>query len=141
MPYTTPEELRTRFGAVEIDQLADPLRTGTPDDEIVGRAIADADALINAHLAGRYTLPLLTVPEVLSTIACDVARFKLWHRQAPEEVRERYEDALAQLKMFALGTLVLPPDAITGESAPVQSIRTEVITPGRVFTRDTLSGY
>lgn len=141
MPYTSATELRTRFSATEIDQLADPLRTGTPDEEIVDRAIADADALINAHLAGRYTLPLLTVPEVLSTIACDVARFKLWHRQAPEEVRERYDDALTQLKMFAQGTLVLPPDAITGEAQPVQSIQTDVSTPGRIFTRDTLHGY
>lgn len=141
MPYTTAEELRTRYGAREIDALADPLRSGTPDDEIVGRAIADAGALIDAHLAGRYSLPLASVPEVLATIACDVARFKLWHHDAPQEVRDRYDDALTQLKMFALGTLVLPPDAVTGEAQPVQSIQTDVSTPGRIFTRDTLHGY
>lgn len=139
--YITSSDLRNRFGAVEIDQLSDPLRSGVPDDQIVDRAISDAGALIDAHLAGRYSLPLASVPEVLVNIACDVARFKLWHRLAPEEVRERYDDALAQLKMFALGTLVLPPDAITGEAQPVQSIQTDVSTPGRIFTRDTLHDY
>lgn len=141
MTYTTAEDLRTRFGTREIDDLADPLRTGTPDDEIVSRAIADAGALIDAHLAARYSLPLASVPEVLAAIACDVARFKLWHRDAPQEVRDRYDDALEQLKMFAQGTLVLPPDAVTGEAQAVQSIQTDASTPGRIFTRESLLDY
>jgi phage gp36-like protein len=141
MAYTDENELRKRFGDVEIDQLSDPLRTGQPDTEVTERAIADADALINAHLSARYSLPLASVPAVLVTIACDVARFKLWHRNAPQEVRDRYDDALDQLKMFAQGLLTLPPDAITGDAQPVQSIKTAAFAPERIFTADKLSGY
>jgi len=76
MSYATSDDLAARFGATELDQLADRNGDGLPDDGVVQGALADADAEIDAYLAGRYPLPLAHVPPVLARIACDMVECK-----------------------------------------------------------------
>jgi phage gp36-like protein len=139
MPYITSAELRARFGEVEIDELADRLNLGAPDEAVIDRAIADAGALIDAHLSGRYTLPLATTPDIVQSWAADIARFKLWDERAPEEVRNRYDDALAQLKLMAQGVINLPPDA--EGVAPAAGVAFASYSADRLFTAEKLCGY
>ncbi len=139
MPYTTSAELRARFGDVEIDELADRLHVGAPDEAVIDRAIADAGALIDSYLSSRYTLPLATTPAIVQAWACDIARFKLWDERAPEEVRNRYDDALAALKLLAQGVINLPPDA--EGVAPAAGITFSSYSAERIFTADKLCGY
>ncbi len=139
MSYSSKAEMIARFGEDEITELTDRLGAGVVDSTVLGKALTDADALIDGYLGGRYTLPLATTPTMLVGIASDVARFKLWDDQAPEEVRKRYEDALAQLKLIAQGVIVLPPDA-QGEK-PAVAATIEYFAAERVFTTDTLADY
>lgn len=108
MSYATQVDLVQRYGAQELAQLTDPVASSAIDAEIVARALADADAEIDARLGGRYTLPLATVPVLLVRMACDIARFYLWGDSASEAVRARYTDATKLLDKIATGLIPLP---------------------------------
>ena len=94
--YATEPDLIARFGA-EIEQLKRMLPSVTAVDD----AIQDATEEINGHIGGRYSLPLPNVPSNLKRMACDIARYRLYFQQPTEEVRQRYEDAIAFLKRVA----------------------------------------
>ena len=94
--YATEADLVARFGN-EIDQLKQML----PSQSAIDDAIQDATEEINGHIGGRYPLPLPNVPSNLKRMACDIARYRLYFQQPTEEVRQRYEDAIAFLKRVA----------------------------------------
>lgn len=131
MAHTTKSELEARFG---IDEIAD-LEEGND----IYAAISDAGGLIDGYLAAKYTLPLAYSPSILVGVASDIARYKLWDERAPEEVRKRYEDALALLKDIARGLISLPPDA--KGAAPTSSGGIEYFSQSRVFDEDSLADY
>ena len=139
MTYTTKAEMIARYGETEITELTDRMGAGVVDVSVLNKALTDADALIDGYLAARYTLPLATTPTMLVGLASDIARFKLWDDSAPEEVRKRYEDALAQLKLLSQGGVVLPPDA-QGDK-PAQASGMDYYSQERVFTAETLVDY
>ncbi len=94
--YATEQDLRMRFGQ-EIDQLIG----GLPVDSSLNEVLQDATDEINGHIGGRYSLPLPNVPNNLTRIACDIARYRLYFQHATEEVRQRYLDAISYLKRVA----------------------------------------
>lgn len=139
MTYATQQDLVDRFGQQELAQLTDPLAGTVIDAVQVGRALADADAEIDTYLAGRYALPLATTPTVLVRLAADIARYRLWDRNAPELVRERYAAAIKLLTQISsgaatLGTAEQPPAAPGG-------VAVAVVAPARQFSRELLSRF
>ena len=110
MTYATQADLVERFGADEVRQLTDrhmPAQ-GAIVAAVLDRAIADAAGLIDAHLAGRYVLPLSTPhPAQLVRVACDITRYFLHDLSAPDLVREHYEDAVKWLRDVAAGKVPL----------------------------------
>lgn len=134
MTYATQAELVARFTETEIGQVADTDGSGEIDPALVARALADADAEIDAALAARYQLPLLNVPPLLTRIACDLARFSLYTDQVPPVVELRYKNAVRLLADIAAGRVSLglptPPDAAAGGNAVA------VKTPVRIFGPD-----
>lgn len=94
--YATEADLVARFGE-EIGNLK--LMVSNPT--FVDDAIQDAAEEINGHIGGRYPLPLPNVPSNLKRMACDIARYRLYFERPTEEVRKRYEDAIAFLKRVA----------------------------------------
>lgn len=130
--YLTEAAFERRFGADELRELL-------ADGASYTAAENEAASLIDGFLSSRYTLPLSSVPALVVGWAGDLTRYKLWEERAPQEVRQRYEDAMDQLKMLAGGKISLPP---TAAGTPV--------TPGvvfggfsaeRVFTQDTLAEF
>jgi phage gp36-like protein len=117
MAYATQADLADRFGADELAQLTDRAGAGVPDATVVARALADADAEIDAYLGTRYALPLPAVPSVIARLACDIARFRLWEDRASDEVRRRYEDARRLLDAIARGQVSLGLPAAQQPSA------------------------
>jgi len=103
------------------------------------RQEAAAASLIDGYLAGRYVLPLVAVPDMLRAWALDVLRYRLWSDQAPEEVRRRYEDALAQLRDLAARRIDLPP-GVAG-TPPAAAFNYGGESAERVFTMTTLSDF
>lgn len=131
MPYCTQQDLTDRFGSVELLQLADRDHSGAVDAEVINGAIADADAEIDSYLAGRYALPLATVPPILVRRACEITRFYLYHNHPTETVRAAYDDALRWLREVAAGRVELVLD--TGAIADTAGVAE--FDPGRsVFT-------
>lgn len=139
MGYATKQNLIDRFGQEELIQLTDRANAGAIDDTVLNQAIADADAEIEGYLPGRYTLPLASVPPVLTRIACDVARYHLYDDHATEQVRTRYEDARKLLEGIASGKVQLGLPASAG-AAPVAGAPA-VSAPAREFTKDTLRDF
>ena len=111
MSYATKADMVLRFGAQELIQITDRERIGDIDDSVLDRAIADAEAEINASLQDRYALPLTTVPPLVTRIACQLIRYFLYDNGAPENVSVSATEARAVLKGIAAGTLRLGLDA------------------------------
>lgn len=149
MTYATPAALLDRLGAPALLALLGN-RTTDPADPAavlavlaaapsVQRALGDAQAEVDGYIAGRYALPLATVPPVLERLACDVARYRLYESKPTPEIRQRYEDAVRVLEQIARGTVTLGLPAADAP-APVPG-RVEFSAPPRRFSRDSLGGF
>ena len=142
--YIDRQGLEERFGVDEITDLLDDDRNDSESAEesaTLTAAIADASNLIDGYLGSRYTLPLSFAPDIVISWCADIVRFRLWDEKAPEEVRRRYDDALAQLKLVAQGLIKLPPgsDGQGPETSSANGI--DGFSACRIFTMDTLKGF
>ncbi|MEC4724520.1 DUF1320 family protein [Shewanella sp. D64] len=140
MVYATSAQMIARFGEDELVSLTD--RDGSAEG-IVGSvldvALNDATALINGYLAGRYTLPLVTAPEMLERLSCDIARYGLYDNGASEQVSKRFDDAVRFLEMVAAGRITL---GITTEGdSPVSNDLPAIESDGAVFNRRQSTGF
>ena len=123
--YCTQADIVARFGETELIQLTDRAAAGAVDSTAVEAAIADAAAEIDGYIATRYTLPLESVPKIITRIAVDVALYQLFMARrmgATEEVRYRYTDVRKLLENIAAGKVSL------GVPSPVQSENDIVMT-------------
>ncbi|MBZ9678898.1 gp436 family protein [Mesorhizobium sp. ES1-1] len=141
MPYAVKQDLVDRFGVRELTQLTD--RTNVPpsvvDDAVVGRAVADATALIDGYIGKMYSLPLATVPDILVKIAADIARYFLHGKAADKDspVTAAYNQGVAWLKDVSKGLVALDDGTgATPEPAGGGSVQANPST--RVFRRDSL---
>ncbi len=129
MPYATVSDLQGRLGEarlVQLTDLADP-PVGLVDTAVAQRALDDADAEIDGYLAGRYTLPLASVPGVLRVHALTIAHYRLLGSAADESAREDYKAALAYLARVAEGKVALFPPAATPPAVGLGSV---MFSPG-----------
>ena len=105
MLYAVRADLEARFGANEIDRLAD---TGEGGAARLDAALADAAAAMDSVLAQAFDVPLPGGPYPLPAgLACDLARERLYDDKAPEEVTRRADQARAVLADLAQGKTVL----------------------------------
>ncbi|MBU1611244.1 MAG: DUF1320 domain-containing protein [Proteobacteria bacterium] len=121
MAYATVQNLIDRYGQDQMLVLADRDNDGELDSAVMDRALADADAEVDAFLARRYQLPLAEVPDVLQRIACDIAVYRLCDNDAmvTDERRRRYEDAMSMLRRIGSGevSLGITPQAAQRKAA------------------------
>lgn len=142
MAYATQDDIVTLYGDDALF-VADRDGDGLADSAAVSRALDLASAEIDTYLAARYTLPLPVVPAMLMAWCVDIAlyRLALGADVLSEELRRRYDDALAALRRIAKGeaALVLPPDPDADPAITDQGPR-PIVTggPARIFTRETL---
>jgi len=137
--YCTTNDLVERFGAEEILQLSDRDGGGFIDEQVVGSAIADASALIDGYLGGRYALPLSAVPSVLPKLCGDIARFNLYDNAIPDVVQKRYDAALAFLKSVGKGGVRL--GLSDSEEVATSDDAIEMQSGGSVWSREESKGF
>lgn len=132
MSYASRSDFAAAFTAAELAQL-ETGRGGSYE------AAADgADGEINSYLAGRYALPLPSVPARLKSVAMDIARYRLYDDAGDENsvwVR-RYREAVKWLRDVAHGLAVLTDDSgqpLPGPSAPVGAGGIAAGSPVRVY--------
>lgn len=120
-------------------ELTDEEGRGAINGERLEAALADAGALIDSYLAGRYRLPLaLPPPAPLPTIAHDLALARLYRHAVPEQVAARATEARRLLADLAAGKSLLAgaAEAATGGAGQV------LFQPGdKVFSRTQMGGF
>lgn len=136
MPYATVTDLQDRLGEARLVQLTDlvdpPL--GLVDTAVAQKALDDAESVIDGYLAGRYALPLATVPGVLNVHALTIAHYRLLGSAATDADRKDFEDALGYLKSVAKGDINLLPPAQA--EAPVGAGLVQFATGAKVMGRE-----
>lgn len=119
--YITRDRLIQRFGAGRLRDLTDTDGTGEINDDTLTEAIGLVEGEIDAHLSGRYPLPLATVPALLTGIAGDLVLVRLHVDAAPEPVliaAKRAREMLAQIRDGGL-EMGLPSLVPTASPSPI----------------------
>jgi phage gp36-like protein len=143
MAYAVQQDIADLYGDELLYQVADRDRNQVLDTAAITKALAQATSQIDSFLSARYPVPLSTITEDIKRLTVDIAIYRLAFGgdAYTKEIRTRYEDALAQLKLMASGGagLGLPPAT---EPAAGDVKGGEILTSGneRIFTRCTQRG-
>lgn len=142
MPYATSDDLVAKFGAAQLKLYADRNGDGVVDADVVASAIAEADAVVNLHVRGKYALPLSPVDPIITSIVCDLARRNLYGNatEVPDSVMSADKAARDLLKLIAKGEVSLAA-APASPSEPAGSLGVETAGDAPFFTRDNLKGF
>jgi phage gp36-like protein len=127
MAYSTEEDILEVIPRQNLVDLTDDENQGDYDPARVERAITDADAIIDSFLGGRYRVPLIEpVPVIIRRIAVDLAVYLLYRRrfelEMPPAMRQRYEDAIAELKRLEAGHMILEVDVVATGDIPLEIV-------------------
>jgi phage gp36-like protein len=136
--YCTKADMLARFDPRTLVQLTDrpaddtvpPATTIT--DSVLDQAIADASALIDSYLAVIATLPLPSVPAVLTAMACNLVLAALYRDAMPDHVALLRKNAIGWLEGVRDNKIRLFTDGTTtteGEGAGLP----ELDYPARQF--------
>ena len=114
---------------------------------VVEEAVRQAEELVDAHLRGRYILPLggadAPVPSVIKDMTVNLARHWLYARrpegsELPDAVTRTYKSSLQMLEAIRDGKLTI--GAPTGEAQPEPG-EMKVRARRRTFDNDLLERY
>ena len=110
---------------------------------VVEEAVRQAEELVDAHLRGRYILPLDPVPSVVKDMTVNLARHWLYARRPegsdlPDAVTRTHKSALQMLESIRDGKLTI--GVPTGEAAPEPG-EMKVRSRPRRFGSDLLDRY
>ena len=102
-----------------------------------------AEELVDAHLRGRYVLPLDPVPTVVKDMTVNLARHWLYARrpegsELPDAVTRTYKNALQMLETIRDGKLTIGAPTGEAQSEPGEM---KVRANRRAFDSDTLGKY
>jgi len=149
MPYASEQDIIDIYGAPRLDMLADIDANGTRDAAKIERALNTASDVIDGYISNRYALPLPRASGVLRDCCVSIAVYRMASDPTlmGEDVRQRYEDAIAFLKDVAKGVAGLGSIPTSAQSAaaaasgapPLASPQTVLVesTP-RLFGRELL---
>lgn len=110
---------------------------------VVEEAVRQAEELVDAHLRGRYNLPLSPVPTIVKDMTVNLARHWLYARrpegnELPDAVVRTYKSAMSLLETIRDGKLTIGQP--TGE-ALAEPGEVKVRARHRIFGQDTLDRY
>jgi phage gp36-like protein len=138
-PYLTIEEFVQRFGLPEVVRMTDAEGTGRIDRELLVAKLIDAQAMVEAHLAGRYQLPLAQVPLIIKKAIADLARASLYPNGAPDGVSDEAKASTRMLERIQSGQFAVPSAA---PLAPAEVTSDPVIfSPGERAYPDGLRDF
>ena len=100
--YIDQDGLTERFGPDEILNLIDADGDGSPDQGRLDAVIEDVEAEINTAIVENYDVPVADCP-LLSMIAADLCRERLYDDEVPEAVAERARESRRTLSNIARG--------------------------------------
>lgn len=141
MAYVTLAQLIDRFGEQMLISLTDrgTDALGVIDTDVVDRALAETDALIDGYLARRYALPLSVAQPMLVGVAGAITIYTLHIYEAPPKIEADYKDAIRTLTAIAQGTITLTAAGV--EPPSTGSTGAQITDRERPFTEDNLKGF
>lgn len=133
--YVTVDVMVRKFGESELVTLTDNER---PYQDVINHdklqaAMDAANTEIDCYIAGRYKLPLQTIPPFLTDLACNMARYHacLGNVATNGDIQMRYDSAIKVLEKISKGLIQLGGSP-AGESEPIKTSSNNVIlTVGR----------
>ncbi|MEW5903641.1 MAG: phage protein Gp36 family protein [Pseudomonadota bacterium] len=161
MTYATATNMLTQFAAEEIVQRTDQaiprlvsaamLKTAaaggdmsgyTADEQaatatalaLLNEKLLDADSMINGYLSSRYQVPLSSVPRLIMTTACDLARYDLYDDIATDLIKDRYKTAIKTLEAIGSGKINIGVDTLGNK--PTGAGGAQMVSGGKVFSRE-----
>jgi phage gp36-like protein len=141
MTYSIQSDIVDQLDEDSLIQLTDDEDAGEVNEGRVAKAIADADATINAYCQGIYMIPLDPVPDKIRQISVDIAIYNLFSRRgdtAPDIRIERHKEAIRFLEKVADGRISLG----AATPAPVNTRDTvNILSNDRIFDRSKMSGF
>jgi len=142
MAYLTTSDLVARFGAAQLAMIADRDSDGVADEPVLAHAIADAEAVVDLFVRGRYALPLSPVDPAIAVIVGDLARRNAYGdaTEVPESVLSADKAARRQLELIAEGKVQLTCAPATS-SEPAGALEVESAGDAPFFTSDSLKGF
>lgn len=144
MSYAVTADILEQLAEADLISLTDDSSTGLVDEAVVARAIGNAEAVIDAHCQGSYTLPFMPVPVLVRLFSVDIAIYNLYSRRPhvdiPESVKDRQAQALAYLKRVQAGTAAMGSDAVQTATEAVSGSSLETRNE-RLFTRTKMGGW
>lgn len=144
MAYCTLTDIQQHILDKDIAQVTDDVLGQTINESLVAEKCAEASEIVDGFLRGRYTLPLTSIPSLITSISCDIAIYKLYERRfvldMPESLQKRYDNAFKLLKSIQAGQLLLGIESI--ESGPGSGqYKTNKSSKDRIFGKDVLEKY
>lgn len=141
MPYVTQAQLIDRFGEQMLialtDRGADAL--GVIDADVVNRALAEADALIDGYLARRYALPLTVAQPMLVAVAGAITIYNLHIYEVSPKIEADYKEAIRTLVSISNGTITLTAAGVEAPSTGTTGV--QITDRERPFTETNLKGF
>lgn len=141
MSYCELADLEEQISEDELIALSDDAGAGIVDVSVTARAIADADAVVDAYCQDRYTVPLTPVPAMIRRLAVDIAIYNFYSRRddtAPEIRKDRYKEAIRFLEKVSKGEIGLG----AATPAPVNtSGGVDIDSNDRIFSRSDMDGF
>lgn len=145
MAYCVQADIEKRISQADIIALTDDTGAKVVNTTNLNEAIGRADNRINGALRGKFTVPLTTVPGIITEIAVDLTVYHLYTRRPsiefPKVIADRYDDALQQLSEIADGTLQpfeASDPALANWSGDVVCNKSEA---DQIFTSDLLDTF
>lgn len=139
----TVAEFVERIGATAADDVAGAGLRGqrTLDELKLAGAIGYAGSLVIGYLSARYKKPFDQVPDMVKGWVADIAHYRLRYKVGDtsgvaEQVKQRYEEAMEQLRDAQKGRLVV--DASQGGVGDQPAQETPVLHSGQPSRADAL---
>ena len=140
--YLSITEFVANFGLDEVVRMTDVAGDGRIDRDLLVNALAAAQALADAYVAARFTVPLVSPPQLVKTIVADLARARLYPNGAPEGVGDAAKAATALLVQIGAGKLQLPGIDAAAETPATDTPAPVVVSPGtRQYGRADFDGW
>ncbi len=119
IPYLSSTELLQLFGEDEVFAAFAVSNKSELDASALAALIENASALIDAHIATRYSVPLQQpVPALVQRIAAAVVRYDYHAADTRERVEGAYREALRFLRDLRDGKIVLAADKAASPNPP-----------------------
>lgn len=137
--YATVEDFVARIGEVEAVELTDREEVGEINRMVLDTALSDSASQIDGYLSGRYSLPLMTVPQNLVRICCDLARYRLAgvsHTPITEEIESRYKLCIKELESISKGVVSLGVEELNSTLAEEDNTVQFFNAGNRIFERN-----